>query len=128
MKQLGREPVYLDVPDIEFETVRTFGRGFAGKGELPSAVLAYSDATAMAFLAGLHEAGIRVPEQMAVMGFDDRRAAALASPPLTTVAQPGYEVGLAAANVLLKKMAGEDAPAAGWSSILPMRIVSRESA
>ncbi len=91
----------------------------------PTAVQTYSDEFAMGFLAALHDAGARVPTDVAVVGFDDRRFAALAWPPLSTVAQPNEEVGRAAAEVLLAKLSGEEAPRGGWSRTVPTRLVVR---
>jgi DNA-binding LacI/PurR family transcriptional regulator len=93
----------------------------------PDAVQVYCDVMALGFLAGLHRAGVKVPAEMAVVGFDDRRAAALCWPPLTTVAQPNQEAGEAAAEVLLAKIAGQAEPSTGWTRILPTRLVPRET-
>lgn len=65
------------------------------------AVQAYSDEWALELLAGLHRRGIRVPDDVAVVGFDDRWAASHSWPRLTTVAQPGDEIGAAVAELLV---------------------------
>jgi DNA-binding LacI/PurR family transcriptional regulator len=67
----------------------------------PTAVFCYNDITAIGALRALHEAGVRVPEQVSVIGFDDIALAAYAAPPLTTVAQPKYEMGQLAMRMLL---------------------------
>jgi len=94
----------------------------------PDAVQVYSDVMAASFLAALHEHNIRVPEDVAVIGFDNRRIAQLCWPRLTTVSQANAEVGAAAADVLLAKMRGEPAPPEGWSRLLPPKLVVRETA
>ena len=71
------------------------------------AIQAHSDVVALGILAGLHERGVRVPEEVAVVGFDDRRAAQYAWPPLSTVAQPNQEIGSAAARALLQCLSGD---------------------
>jgi DNA-binding LacI/PurR family transcriptional regulator len=71
---------------------------------------------------------VRVPEDVAVVGFDDRKSAVLMSPRLTTVAHPNWYLGVAAAGVLLKKMDGEPSPEGGWSRAIPAKLVMRESA
>ena len=83
---------------------------------------------AMGFLAALHDEGIQVPQDVAIVGFNDYSYARLAWPPLTTIAQPLREVGEAAAKVLLKKINGEFPPENGWSQILPTRLVRRQTA
>lgn len=94
----------------------------------PTAVQIYSDVVATGFLAGLHQAGIRVPEQMAVVGFDDRACAALSWPRLTTVAQPNAEVGKTAAEWLLEQIGQQVAASpSAWQCEIPTRLVVRES-
>lgn len=70
------------------------------------AVQTHSDVVAMGLLAGLHQRGVTIPDDVAVVGFDDRRAAAHAWPPLSTVAQPSLEIGRSAADLLLATIAG----------------------
>ena len=134
---LARKPCYLEVtPGTQpggsgldsYETGRAAAWTFAEMAERPDAVQAYSDEMALGFLAGLHELGFQVPKDVAVVGFDDRRAASLSWPRLTTVAQPSHELGVAAAEILLRKIAGEPEPPSGWSRTLPTRLVVRESA
>lgn len=127
LRELGRPPVLLDYPGTDSEALRAAARRFARQPARADAVVAHSDSIAMAFLAGLHDAGVRVPGEVALVGFDDRPAARLAWPALTTVAQPGHEVGRAAAEILLAKIAGEDPPAGGWSRSFPTRLVLRET-
>jgi LacI family transcriptional regulator len=132
LKQLGRVPYYVDVG--EYEPGQTWQRGraaaehWARQDPRPDAVQAFSDELALGFLAGLHDIGARVPDEVSLIGFDDRHAAALAWPPLTTVAQPNRELGMAAADVLLRKIKGEPEPPGGWSRTLPTRLVVRDSA
>jgi LacI family transcriptional regulator len=129
MDQLGREPILLDYAHNHdgIRDLRLTGRRVAERFDRPDAVQAYSDEVAMGFLAGLHEAGLTVPDDLALVGFDDRLAASWAAPPLTTVAQPNEQVGQAAADMLLRKIANERRPPDGWSRVLPTRLVVRET-
>jgi len=70
-------------------------------GELPEAVFALSDVLAIGLMHGLREAGIKIPEDVSVVGYDDIEMAAHTFPPLTTVRQPAAEIGAAAANALI---------------------------
>ena len=70
--------------------------------EAPDAIFCASDSLAAGALDALHELGLRVPEDVAVVGFDNRYFSAHQRPPLTTVALPLYEMGLLAGEVLLK--------------------------
>jgi LacI family transcriptional regulator len=67
----------------------------------PDAVFVASDAMAFAAMRAIHEAGLRIPEDIAVVGFDDIPAAATSSPPLTTVRQPVARTGALAAETLI---------------------------
>ncbi|MFL6118007.1 substrate-binding domain-containing protein [Actinophytocola sp.] len=67
----------------------------------PTAVVCLNDTAALAVLRELEVAGVRVPANMSVVGYDDLPFTALLSPPLTTVAQPTYRLGYAAADLLL---------------------------
>jgi len=59
----------------------------------PTAVFCYNDMTAIGAAAALREAGLRVPEDVSLVGFDDIDWAAYSNPPLTTVRQPRRELG-----------------------------------
>ena len=76
-------------------------------GRPPSAVLAMSDMTAIGVMAAAQSAGMRVPDDLSVVGFDDVPAAAWTNPPLTTVRQPIVEKGRLAARLLVERMKGK---------------------
>lgn len=67
----------------------------------PTAVICLNDTAALEVLRALEDAGVRVPADMSVVGYDDLAFAARLAPPLTTVAQPTYKLGYAAAELLL---------------------------
>jgi DNA-binding LacI/PurR family transcriptional regulator len=72
----------------------------------PTAVFAVSDTLAIGAIKAFRRVGRRVPEDVAVMGFDDIPVAQVFEPALTTIAQPVRELGAAAAELLLKRLAG----------------------
>jgi DNA-binding LacI/PurR family transcriptional regulator len=72
----------------------------------PSAVLASDDSMAIAALKAASDMGVRVPEQVSIMGFDDIHAAAYAIPGLTTIRQPIEEIGQRAAHLLIDMIEG----------------------
>ena len=74
------------------------------------AVVAASDAMALGAIDALRARGVRVPEEVAVVGFDDIEAARFATPPLTTVRQPLHEQGRRAVELLLALLRGEPVP------------------
>jgi LacI family transcriptional regulator len=75
-----------------------------------TAVLCFNDVSAMGTIRALHEAGLRVPHDVSVVGFDDIQSAAYQVPSLTTIRQPLQKMGSTAAQLLLKKLAGEQIP------------------
>ena len=94
----------------------------------PTAILAMSDILALGALDGAVEAGVSVPSELSVVGFDDSPAAPHATPPLTTVAQPQEEKGRLAARWLMDEIEHGGAPPAQHKrAILPTELVVRES-
>jgi LacI family transcriptional regulator len=92
----------------------------------PSAIFCSNDLTAIGALDAAREAGVRVPEDVAIVGFDDVEAAALVTPALTTVVNPAFEMGRTAARMLAERMTGMfDGPAR--SVTLPSPLVVRRS-
>jgi LacI family transcriptional regulator len=74
----------------------------------PTAVFAHSDVTAYAVMTAAAEAGLRVPEDVSVIGFDDIESAAQIRPPLTTIQQPFVDMGKRAAEMLLAAIGPAD--------------------
>ena len=73
----------------------------------PDAVFACNDMMAAGALQAIAEAGLRVPDDIAVMGFDDLPIASRTNPPLSTVSQDVAAIGAAAVDLLIKLVAGE---------------------
>ena len=102
------------VPDGYVRTGRfSYEHGIAGGAVLldlpqpPTAVFAGSDETALGVIEAARARGLRVPEDLSVVGFDDTPVARLAAPPLTTVRQPLREMGAVAVRTALRLAAGE---------------------
>ncbi|APW36229.1 LacI family transcriptional regulator [Rhodoferax koreense] len=72
----------------------------------PSAVFVCNDLMAIGALRALHESGLRVPDDISIVGFDDIELAAYTCPPLTTVAQPKHLIGALAVDMLLERVDG----------------------
>ncbi|MEU6250809.1 LacI family DNA-binding transcriptional regulator [Glycomyces sp. NPDC047010] len=89
------------------------------------AVFVASDLMAHGALQALREAGRRVPDDVAVVGFDDIALATYSDPPLTTVRQPIAEIGRTMARTMLRLLEGHDVEP---MTILPTQLVVRESA
>lgn len=89
------------------------------------AVFAHNDLSAAGALRALSDAGLRVPEDVAVIGFDDVPMALHTSPPLSTIRQPMRGMGKAAAELLIAHFEGEPLP--GEPHIVPTELVVRGS-
>lgn len=107
--------------------------GYHAAGELlklpdrPTAVFAANDLMAMGAMIRFREEGVRVPEDIAIVGYDDIPAARLVHPPLTTVAQYPELIGRRAAELVVERLEGR-APAFGRRERLPFDLIVRESA
>ncbi|MDX7951567.1 LacI family DNA-binding transcriptional regulator [Lichenihabitans sp. Uapishka_5] len=88
----------------------------------PTAVFAASDEMAMGFIAAAQARGVSVPDEIAVVGFDDIAFSELFAPALTTVRQPRHAMGRAAADLVVRWRAGSRR-----SVILPHEVVMRDS-
>ncbi len=93
--------------------------------ERPTAILAASDLMALAALQAIRDAGLQPGHEIAVVGFDDLEAAALAYPPLTTIRQDRKELGTLAAARAIELI--EDAETSTQETILPVELVVRAS-
>jgi LacI family transcriptional regulator len=91
----------------------------------PDAIFVASDSMALGAMRALREAGKRIPEDTALVGFDDMPFAARTDPPLTTVRQPIHRAGFVAAETLMDMIQDEDT--APRRVILPTELVIRES-
>jgi len=77
-------------------------------GERPTAVFAANDLVAIGLLQGFVTAGVRVPDDMAIIGYDDITFAAAAAVPLSSIRQPRSELGRRAAELLLAEIEADD--------------------
>jgi len=93
--------------------------------EPPDAVLAVSDVLAVGVVHAAREAGLRVPEDLAVVGFDGIPFTSSLNPPLTTVEQPMYQLGARSVQLLLQRIRRPASPVV--REVLPWRRVERAS-
>ncbi len=94
------------------------------RGEHPDAIFVASDLMARGALSVLTAAGLRVPEDVAIMGFDDSPVATSVIPQLTTMRQPSHEQGERMASVLLELLAGAEPQRV---TILQTELIVRDS-
>ncbi|WP_035451944.1 LacI family DNA-binding transcriptional regulator [Alicyclobacillus herbarius] len=124
---LEYHPELLDYGDFHFhEGYRAMNRIVARVGrDAFSAVFAASDEMALGAIRCLAEHGLRVPDEVSVMGFDNLHVAEMMTPGLTTVAQPFHEIGRQAVECLLHAIATGSKEAYGGIHLLPHQIIER---
>lgn len=115
----------LQVSDFSYERMLSTARGFFRLPQAPDAVFAVSDKHAHAVIKAAQMEGVRVPEDLKVIGFDDTMYATLSTPAITTIAQPGFELGTESAKILLDKIAGRQVVSP--VQVLSAHMVFRES-
>jgi LacI family transcriptional regulator len=92
----------------------------------PTAIFGTNNFISIGVLKALKDAGLGVPEEVSVVGFDDLPAYMVVDPVLTVAAQPAYEMGSQATELLLKRISG-DIPESNHEVILPTRLIIRRS-
>ena len=118
-------------PDIglQVDAITTEASGYEaaqkliGRGIAFDAIFAASDLIAIGAMRALEEAGLNVPRDVSVVGFDDIPAASLSHPPLTTIAQDYAKAGEMLVDTLLRSIRAQTAEAA----MLPPRLIVRRS-
>jgi len=91
----------------------------------PTAIFACNDLMALGVLLAARELGLHCPEDLSVVGFDNLDFAEFTAPALTTVHQPGYQLGTAAARLLLERIEGSQQPP--QKLVLPTELQIRHS-
>ena len=92
----------------EVENGRLLAGGLVDRPGLPTAVFAANDITAFGLVQGLSDQGIRVPEDISVLGFDDLPFSGWVTPALSTIAHPAFETGVMAMRLLAETLKDPD--------------------
>jgi LacI family transcriptional regulator len=92
----------------------------------PTAIFAANNFIAFGAVRALRELGLKVPDDISVVAFDDLPAEWVAEPFLTVAAQPAYDLGRRAAEVMIERLVGERTTA-GESVVLPFEVIVRRS-
>ncbi len=111
---LSREPT----PELGFSpTMELLSRGVYF-----TALVCYDDVAAIGAMRGIREFGLRVPEDISVIGFDDIESASYFNPSLTTIRQPLHQMGSVAAHILLQQIRGNEM-STNLAPILPQLVI-----
>jgi LacI family transcriptional regulator len=121
---LGYRDEYVGYGDFYFETGHQAAARLLALDEPPTAIFAASDMMALGVIRAAAEAGLRIPEDLSVVGFDDIQLAQHVHPPLTTLAQDKAGLGVEAANALLRQIEGADS---AEPVTLPVQLIVRGS-
>jgi LacI family transcriptional regulator len=95
--------------------------------QLPDAIFAINDGIAIGAMYVIKEAGFKIPDQISVVGFDDEPHSSYFIPPLTSVWQPVYDMGLLSARILLNRLQGNAPNETPRYEILKPELIIRES-
>ncbi|HBG86195.1 MAG TPA: LacI family transcriptional regulator [Marinilabiliaceae bacterium] len=90
-------------------------------------IFAVNDSTAIAVMQVLQENGFKIPSEISIVGFGDGPLATIASPPLTTLEQKGYEMGREAVRLLIQRLENPTAQINFQTKIITPSLVKRES-
>jgi DNA-binding LacI/PurR family transcriptional regulator len=107
MRVHGLEPLVVRSEHTDAAGEKAVRELLALGREMPTALLAGNDFNAIGAISGLEEAGLRVPEDVSVVGYDNSSLAALRHLSLTTIDQPRTEMGRLAVDALLERVRGE---------------------
>ncbi len=119
------DPTMIKYGNYGFSSGLRAMKHYLSSDNIPTAVFCISDSMAIGAIKAIREKGLRVPSDIAVVGFDDITFAHMFSPSLTTIAQPKYDLGCVSMELLLKQMSGEfDNP---QSIYLKHELIVRES-
>jgi LacI family transcriptional regulator len=91
---------------------------FKNPTERPDAIFAHHDIVAAGAMIAIKSLGLRIPEDVGVVGYSDWQFSSMIDPPLSTVSQPGFKIGEHAANLLLEMISGKNS-----SQHMPQNVV-----
>lgn len=118
--QLDQELVVFG--DFSSESGERAGGELLDRPQRPTAIFAMNDRMALGVIRAAQARGLKVPGDVSVVGFDDISLASLVTPGLTTVRQPGYALGEAAARMLFVLLSGERSPV---PAAIPTELIVR---
>ncbi|HMQ31584.1 MAG TPA: LacI family DNA-binding transcriptional regulator [Chloroflexaceae bacterium] len=119
---LGLDEALLATGDFSTESGEAAGHALLGHPSPPTAIFALNDRMAIGVARAAMARGLSVPGDLSVVGFDDIALATMLTPPLTTVRQPGYRLGEAAADALFALLGGDAGPA---PAVIPTELIVR---
>lgn len=122
--QLTAKEGYIHTGDFSFEAGKQAMEHYIATKSDITAVACVSDEVAMGIISVCYKHQIRIPKDLSVIGYDDSEIASMATPPLTTIAQPFYEMGkIGCSNLIASINNGKEIV----SQIIPFQLMERET-
>lgn len=123
---LSVSPEHIVIGDFTLDSGRAAAQKLLQNDRLPTALLVLNDLMAIGVMLTLQNAGVRVPEDVAIVGFDDIPEAQIVRPALTTIAHDSADIGQKLATCLFERIANPDIPGRRFES--STQLIRRESA
>ena len=120
-----REDWVVQLGGVDYSIALSASRQLFSQEERPDAVFAASDVIAAGVINGIRSCGLKVPEDVSVVGFDDVEVAQMGYPSITTVRQPRYKMGCTACSMLLQLIETGSVPSK--NVMLPSELIVRDS-
>jgi LacI family transcriptional regulator len=123
----GSALTVLEVDQMTVASGRDAGSRLLGLAQRPTAVFCVNDLVALGVLQAMFSAGVKVPQDMSIVGYDDIEFAAAAAVPLTSVRQPAFRMGRSAAELLIEETAENSAEHSHRRVVFQPELVVRGS-
>lgn len=128
MNEFGLTPDVLSSNNSAKDGYETMTKVLRDKSrQLPTAIVCVSDTTAMGALRAIREHGLSVPEDISIVGFNNLDVSEYTEPPLTTVSQPGFEMGKMATEIILHCIDNDREMKMRQNVVLSPELIIRES-
>lgn len=118
---------YTVMDNINREAARESAKKLLSMSNRPTAFFTANDSLAFGVCAAVSEVGLRVPNDVSIVGYDDIKMASEFEPKLTTIRQPIYEMGRRSIQLMLKEVASSEIPECPEAVVLSASLVKRES-
>lgn len=115
----------VQLSNVNYDVCYTAAAKLFSEPDCPDAVFAVSDVYAAAVINAAKHAGLSVPRDVAVVGFDNIDASVMSNPTITTLSQPKYQIGYTACELLIDRIVNPDGPVN--KMLLPTELIIRES-
>src|SRR5690606_29577696 len=132
-KALERYNIEYDGERVHHISMNSEKEGYLAAQQLldlpspPDAIFVSNDIGAIGAMKAIKERGLKIPEDIAVVGFSDWQISSMVEPSLTSVSQPGFEMGQAAAELFLHQIANKGQEFVPQTKVLNTKLVIRNS-